>query len=58
MPHLLFHVHNRGAALDQQRAERVPEIVKPDLPKPGLREHWLEVAVVEVVGIENRSVRR
>ncbi|HZR31078.1 MAG TPA: hypothetical protein VFA76_04385 [Terriglobales bacterium] len=58
MAHLLFHVHYRRPALDQQRAERVPEIVKPDLPKPSLRENWPKIAMVEVVGIEDRALRR
>jgi hypothetical protein len=36
----------------------VPEIMEPDLPKFGLGEHRLKVAMVEVVWIQNRPVRR
>src|ERR1700692_3181678 len=36
----------------------MPQIMEPDLPEPGLGENWLKVAVVEVVRIQNRPVRR
>ena len=32
--------------------------MEPDLAEPGFGEHWLKVAVVEVVRIQNRPVRR
>ena len=57
MPYLLLHAHDRGFALEQG-AESVPEIMQSALPQPGLQEHRLKVATVEVVGIQNRTLRR
>ncbi|HXM62984.1 MAG TPA: hypothetical protein VN950_19135 [Terriglobales bacterium] len=58
MPHLLFHVHDRGSALNQQRPKRMPQIVKPDLADACLGEHRQKEPVVQIVGVEDRAIWR
>jgi hypothetical protein len=50
--HLVPHVGQRRAGFNWQIPERMPQIMKPDTPESGLFQHWEEVAVVQVVGIE------
>jgi hypothetical protein len=52
MPQLFLHVHNRGATLDQQGTEGMPQIMQPNFSNSRLGQHRQEVAVVKVVGIE------
>jgi hypothetical protein len=47
----------RGASLNQQRSECVTQVVQTDLANYGLRQHRKEVAMIQVVGIENTAVR-
>src|SRR5271167_410798 len=53
---LLLHIHNRGASLDQQRPECVAQVVETDLADSSLRQYRKEVAVIQVVGVENTTV--
>ena len=56
MAHLLFHVNNGSPALDQQRPERVAEIMEPDLPDAGRRQNRDKISMIKIVGIKNLSV--
>ena len=56
--HLLLHIDETCAILNQQRTECMPQVVKPDLADAGLRKDRQEVSVVEIIWVKNRAVRR
>ena len=49
VPHLFLHVGQRFTVLNQQRSERVPDVVDADLPQVGAFQQTVEDAVTEVV---------
>ncbi|MBV8675039.1 MAG: hypothetical protein JOZ33_16545 [Acidobacteriaceae bacterium] len=49
MAHLLLHVRQRRAVLDEQAAKRVTQVVKTELPKTSLRQRRLHVTYRDVV---------
>jgi hypothetical protein len=54
MPHLLFDVHQAFAILKQQRGEGMAQIMEPDPPESGLRQHLVEDPVPEIIPSSGR----
>jgi hypothetical protein len=48
--HLLLNVGGGNASLNQQRAERMTQVVKPEFPESGLFERGLHVTWPDVSG--------
>jgi hypothetical protein len=49
---LLFDVHQAFAILKQQRGEGVAQIMEPDPPESGLRQHLVEDPVAEIIPVQ------
>ena len=57
VPHLLFHADNRGSVLEEQRSERMTEIVQANPANASLGQHRKKYAMVEVIRVDNRPLR-
>jgi len=55
MPHLLLHVSERGAFLNQEAPEGVSEVMESETSEAGVLETRQEVIVHQIVRIEDRS---
>jgi hypothetical protein len=55
VPHLLLHIGRRNTGLNQERAERVPQVMEPELPKATLLQGWFHVTRADVVRADGSS---